>query len=87
MHPSDNDWPVVVDAIKSEPTMDISQLGPQQKQQLWRGMKQVNPSLAEMLSNDRVIANIKASFQANIVLPTIDANNYLKAGETQQDNG
>lgn len=87
MQVNDNDWPLAVNAVKSEPTVDISQLDPQQKKQLWNGIKLINPSLAEMLSNDPVIANIKATFQASIIITEVDAKRYLKAGQSQKSNG
>lgn len=83
MQPSDNDWPFAVAAIKSEPTVDISQLDTQQKHQLWLGIKQLNPSLAEMLGADPVIAKLKATFQASINLTKDDVEKYLKAGQKQ----
>ncbi|WP_296592686.1 hypothetical protein [Methylophaga sp.] len=87
MQETDNDWPLVVNAEKSEPTVDISQLDPRQKKQIWRGIQLINPALAEMLSNDPVIANIKATFQASIILSEVDAKRYLEAGQSQQSNG
>lgn len=87
MHSKDNDWPMTVNAIKSEPTVDISKLDTQEKHQIWKGIKRTNPNLAEVLSNDPVIANIKATFQASIILTEVDAKRYLKAGHSQQSNG
>lgn len=51
------------------------------KQELWAGIKKINPDLAEMLAMDKNISDLKNSFGAFVVFNEADFNKYINAGK------
>jgi len=62
---------------KAEPMLDPATLPPQQKQQLWAGIKKLDPALAEMLTTDANIAELKRVFDAKVIFTEAEAMVYL----------
>lgn len=57
---------------------DTKTLTQGQRKTLWTGIQRDNPPLAEMLTNDPMIAELKAKFDAHIVFYTDEVIEYMK---------
>jgi len=68
------------------PRVDISKLTPIEKQTLWRGMKQIKPALAKMLSEDETLKHILNTFNGTIQMEKTDFDECMDAAN-QHPNG
>ena len=89
MRDSSPDWMRVpkVNAFRSPQYINTKKLTPAQRQRLWQGMQICDPALAEMLSKDAVFKQLKAAFQAEVLIESDDANRYLNAAQQSLSNG
>jgi len=72
--------PPFVKVGKAVRTVDPSSLTAQQKQALWKGIKQDNPALADALVNDPNIAALKQHFNATVRFTAEECNAYMQTG-------
>ncbi len=89
MRDSTPDWMRVpkVNAFRSPHYINTKRLSPAERQQLWQGMQICNPALAEMLSNDATFKQLKAAFNAEVLIESDDADRYIKAAQQSLSNG
>ena len=57
-----------------------SQLDAKTKRELWAGLKQLDPALAELLAVDQNISELKKSFGATVRFTRDNAKRYVLAG-------
>jgi len=51
-----------------KPVVVLANLPPDKKQRLWAGIKTHRPELANFLSTDQTYADLKAGFEASLIL-------------------
>ena len=66
---------------KFVPIIMLTALKPEHQQQIWRGIKQTDPDLAELLESDEAMKQLKAEFDGRLVMNRSDAEKYYKAGK------
>jgi len=76
-----NDAIQTVKTSKLIPMVVLIDLKPEHQQQIWKGIKQTAPELAGILEDDEVFKELKASFDAKLVMNRADAEKYYRAGE------
>ncbi len=59
-----------------------AQLDPKTKRELWAGLKQLDPALAELLAHDQNISQLKNAFGATVRFTRDNAKRYVLAGRT-----
>lgn len=65
---------------KSQRMVDTTSLTPGQKQAVWRGIKRIDPELADALKTDPNIDALKQQLNATVQFTVNDFNQYLQAG-------
>lgn len=58
-------------------TIDPRTLSPERKQKLWAGIKRDQPELAELLTHDQNIKDLKNQFDAFIIFDETEADHYM----------
>lgn len=70
--------------------IDPSALDKRTKQQLWAGLKALEPDLADMIKNDPTLTELKNSFSATVRFSRDKAAEYVREGrrllEEKQNN-
>jgi len=61
--------------------INLNDLPKAQQQQIWRGIKQTEPALAEVMQFDETLKELKTIFDASIVLERADAARFYRAGK------
>lgn len=61
--------------------VDPATLTPHQRQTLWTGIKRTDPALAEMLTQDPVLAELKQAFNGTVVFELEKFNQFIQAGQ------
>lgn len=62
------------------PLIDPSVLDQRTKQELWTGLKALDPGLAEMLQTDPNVSELKNGFSATVRFSRDKARQYVRAG-------
>lgn len=55
----------------------LRSLAPQKQRQLWEAIKKTHPKLADLLSGDEFVNELKTQLGGEIVMPENDINEYL----------
>lgn len=66
--------------VKHEAMINPETLDDQTKEELWEGLKKMDPALARMLARDPDLSELKNSFAATIRFTRVKAREYVRAG-------
>ena len=69
-----------VNVSKHEHTVNPTSLTEHQQRMLWEGIKILDPFLADLITGDANIADLKKTFNATVQFTVPDLNRYLQAG-------
>jgi hypothetical protein len=70
-----------------ERMIDTRQLNARQKQQLWQGIKTLEPPLADLLKNDVNIQAFKTEFDATLQFSATDIERFMAGAEPEKGHG
>ncbi len=65
---------------KNSILVNPANLKPEQKRQLWAGIKKCDPQLAQLIQKDPAMNALKKEFNASIRFSQADFNRYMAAG-------
>ena len=57
-----------------------------ESRQLWEGIKKDNPALADLMSNDSFVKELKIEFNATFQFELNEFNRFVKIGQEQMKN-